>query len=110
MVAGPPTSEELALAKNALTLSLPLQFETKGQVAGRRVETVTYDLADDYWTTFADAVRAVSPDEITEAARRFLDPEKLVYLAVGDVEQFAGNLASIAPVDVMSAELPNPPE
>jgi zinc protease len=104
MMAGPPSDEELTLAKNALTLALPLQFETKAQVAGRRVETLVYDLADDYWTTFTQAVRAVSADEVRDAARRFLDPETLVYLAIGDVERFAGNLSSLGSVDVMSAE------
>jgi zinc protease len=101
MVAAPPTDEELTLARNALTLALPLQFETKGQIAGRRVETLTYDLADDYWTTFSDVVRAVTPQQVQDMARDFLDPSRLVYLAVGDVARFAGNLAPFGPVEVV---------
>ena len=98
-----PTGEELALAKNALTLSLPLQFETKGQIAGRRVESVTYGLPADYWEDYADEVRAVTADEVATAARRFLDPGGLVLLAVGDVARFADDLAEFGNVEVVPA-------
>ena len=103
-----PTDEELSFAANALTLSLPLQFETVGQIAGRRVETVTYGLPDDYWETFPDRVRAVTVDEVTAAARQYLDPEDLVLLAVGDVAQFAEELSGLGSVQVVPAGAPEP--
>lgn len=101
-----PTEEELTSAKNSLTLALPLQFETKGQVAGRRVETVTYGLPGDYWESFADAVLAVTPDEVRAEARRFLQSEGLVLLAVGDVARFADDLADFGAVHVVPAGPP----
>jgi len=104
MLAEPPTADELTMAKNALTLGLPLQFETNSQVAGRRVEALTYGLGDDYWATYREAIRGVRPEEVQAAACRFLAPDDLVYLAVGDVGRFAGNLSSLGSVQVMSAE------
>ncbi len=101
-----PTDEELSFAANALTLSLPLQFETVGQIAGRRVESVTYGLPDDYWETFPDAVRAVTVDDVTAAARRYLAPENLVLLAVGEVAQFADELGGLGSVQVIPASAP----
>jgi zinc protease len=102
-----PTDQELDLAANALTLSLPLQFETTGQVAGRRVEAVSYGLPDDYWDVFPDAVRSVTADEVREVAQRYLNPDNLVLLAVGDVSRFASELERFGPVQVLSADLPN---
>ncbi len=104
MRASEPTEEELALARNALTLVLPLQFEVKGQITGRRVEAISYGLADDYWRTFAEEVRAVTPDDVLEAARRYLSPDGLVLLAVGDVARFAADLEEFGSVEVSSAE------
>lgn len=101
-----PTDEELSFAANALTLSLPLQFETVGQIAGRRVETVTYGLPDDYWEKFPEAVRAVTAEQVTAAARRYLDPAGLVLLAVGDVARFADELSSLGTVQVLPAGVP----
>lgn len=101
-----PTDDELSLAANALTLCLPLQFETTGQIAGRRVESVTYGLPEDYWETFPAVVRDVTPDEVIEAARRFLDPKRLVLLAVGDVARFSDDLAGFGAVHVLPAVIP----
>ena len=51
--------EELGLARNALTLSLPRQFETVSQVTRKRATQVVYDLPEDWWETYRDRVEAV---------------------------------------------------
>ena len=102
----PPTDEELNLAANALALSLPLQFESAGQIAGMRVDTVTYGLAEDYWESFPEEVRAVTAGQVTATARRYLDPENLVLLAVGDVARFEVELRRFGPVEVLPSDLP----
>jgi hypothetical protein len=40
-------------------------------------------------------------------AQRYLNPENLVLLAVGDVSRFASELERFGPVQVLSADLPN---
>jgi zinc protease len=94
------TKDEMALAANALTLSMPLQFQTATQLASRRAESVTYGLPEDYWETFPRLVRAVTATQVREAARRFLRPEELVLLAVGAVAEFADELGSLGTVDL----------
>lgn len=89
MRAAAPTDEEIELAVNALTLSLPLQFETTSQLAGRRAQSVIYGLPDDYWDTYAERVRAVQPGDALAAARRHLDPAALVVVAAGAVGEFS---------------------
>jgi zinc protease len=98
----PPTQAELELAANALTRSLPLQFQTASQLAGRRAETITYGLQDDHWERFPERVEAVRPDEVRDAARRLLDPGGLVLLAVGAVAGFEAELGELGPVHVRS--------
>lgn len=98
------TAEEMTLAANALTLSMPLQFQTASQLASRRAEAVTYDLPEDYWERFPHLVRAVTSEQVREAARRFLRPEELVLLAVGDVSECAGQLQSLGRVALSEAE------
>jgi len=100
--AEPPTHAELELAANALTRSLPLQFQTASQLAGRRTETITYGLPDDHWERFPERVEAVRPDEVRDAARRLLDPGGLVLLAVGDVAGFEAELGELGRVHVRS--------
>lgn len=96
----PPTAAEMELAANALTRSLPLQFQTATQLARRRAESIIYDLPDDYWERFPQRVRAVRPAAVREAAQRLLDPADLVLLAVGAVAGFASELRELGAVHV----------
>jgi len=80
----PATDDELQRVIAASTLSLPGRWETMQAVAGDIAEIVTYDLPDDYWNTYAERVRGLSLDELTEAAQAVIKPEKLLWVVVGD--------------------------
>ncbi|MGD8627444.1 MAG: pitrilysin family protein [bacterium] len=41
---------------------------------------------DGYWQDYAGNMRAVTPDDVLAAAQKYLHPDKLVFLVVGDVE------------------------
>lgn len=97
----PPTDEELGLAKNALTLSLPLQFETNGQVVRRVSKQLLYDLPEDYWERFRERVEAVTRDEVVAAAERYMDPERMEMVAVTDAAATREPLAEVAPLAVL---------
>jgi zinc protease len=46
-------------------------------VAGALINLERYDLGLDYYRRFPDMVRAVTPELVLEAARRYLDPDRL---------------------------------
>lgn len=94
----PPTDEELRLAKHALTLSLPLQFETNGQVCQRLGRRLIYGLPEDYWETYRANVEAVSPEQVSEVCRRYLTPDRLVLVTVTDAESTRAELERIGPI------------
>lgn len=99
----PPTSEELELAANALTRSLPLEFQTASQLVRRRAEMILYGLPDDYWERFPERIEAVRPTDVRDVARRLLAPDGLVLLAVGVVAGFEPELRELGPVHVSPA-------
>ena len=41
---------------------------------------------DDYWQSYAKNMEAVTPDDVLAAAQKYLHPDKLVFLIVGDPE------------------------
>jgi len=85
-VSEPVTAEELADAQAGIVGSLPLSFESNAGVAGALLTIERYGLGLDYYRRFADQVRAVTPEAILEAARRYLDPERLAVAVAGEVE------------------------
>ncbi len=96
----PPDDEEMELAVNALTLSLPRLFETVGQVSGRIAQQVIYDLPEDYWETYPEQVRGVTAAEVCRIAEQLLVTERAAIVVVGPVEDFRSELDSLGPLEV----------
>ncbi|MBI2620401.1 MAG: insulinase family protein [Ignavibacteriales bacterium] len=80
----PVSDEELTKAKNYLALGYPDNFESVGQIAGMLADMVLYNLPDDYFNTYVERVLAVSKDDVTRAAKKYIDPEKVAIVVVGD--------------------------
>jgi zinc protease len=79
----PPTAEEVQAARDAMTLSLPGQWETTGAVLGSIGEIVRFGFDDRYYDGYAAKVRAVSPSDAAAAARS-VKADKLVWVIAGD--------------------------
>ena len=99
-----PTSGEMRTAAGALTRSLPLRFETNGQIVDKIAEQVIYCLPDDYWTTFSPRIESVSRQEVRETAGRLLEPAGLAVLVVGDADSISSDLEALG--TVTSHEVP----
>jgi zinc protease len=96
----PPSREEIELAVNALTLSLPRLFETVDQVSGRIAHQVIYGLPDDYWETYTDLIRAVTSADVQRTAERLLATEHSAIVVVGPVADFHSELEALGPVEI----------
>lgn len=92
MLERPPDEEELGLARNALTLSLPRQFETVSQVTRKVATRLVYDLPDDYWEVYRNRVEAVERDEVVELVRRRLEPERMVMVVAAAADEVVPDL------------------
>ena len=55
-----------------------------GAVAGSLSDIVTYGLDDRYFDTYGDRVRALTPSDVSAAAKAVIHPERLVWVVVGD--------------------------
>ena len=89
----PPTEDEMRMAKAALTRGFPRQFETIEQVAHAVGRLTLYGLPDSYFEDFVPAVRAVTCDDVACAAMKYLNPDRLLTLVVGDIDALAPSLA-----------------
>jgi hypothetical protein len=63
-----------------------------------------YQRPDNYYVTLPPAYRAMTRDELAGAIRSVIDPERFVWVVVGDAKVVRPQLDSIGlPVEVMSA-------
>jgi len=93
-----PSAEEMEMAAGALTRSLPLRFETGGQIVSRLTEEIVFGLSPDHWQRFPERIEAVSREDVRRISSRLFDPEGLAVLVVGDAEAVRSGLDGIGPV------------
>jgi zinc protease len=77
------TPEELSDSQANYIGRLPLSLESNAGVAGALINLQRFDLGLDYYRRYPDLVRSVALDQVREAARRYLDPERMVIVSSG---------------------------
>ena len=99
-----PTEDEVRSATSYLAGVFPLRMETTGQLASRIAEMIVHDLPGDYYRSYRDRVRRVSPQEAVQAARRHLRPGELCTVVVGDAEAISPQLDALGAREVVVHE------
>jgi len=80
------TQEELDAAKKYLTGAYPLRFDGNGRIANIITGMQIQGMPLDYPATRNDRVNAVTLEEINDVARRYLRPDDLRFVVVGQPE------------------------
>jgi predicted Zn-dependent peptidase len=96
---------ELTRAKQYLTLGLPRDFETTGQVASQLSGMLLFGLPYHYYDGYATAIDRVTREDVQRVARKYLDPDHATVVIVGDLARIrpgieALHLGPVVVVDV----------
>lgn len=76
--------EELTDSQSHFIGRLPLSLESNSGVAGALLNIERYHLGLDYYHRYESLVRAVTPEQVTETARKYLHPERLAIVTCGE--------------------------
>jgi zinc protease len=87
----PVTAQELQDAQDYLTGSFVFGFESSPQIARFLVHAQVYGLGFDFIEKYPQYVRAVTVNDVTRVARKYLDSENYTLVVVGPVAE-DGNL------------------
>ena len=80
-----PTPEELEAAKKNISGGFPLRLDSNGKILSYIAMIAFYGLPPDYLDTFIEKVNAVTLEQIREAFRRRLQPDRFITVMVGPV-------------------------
>lgn len=81
------SEQELTDAKNFLIGVFPIRAETQEGLTNLIVSQYLHSLPEDYLQTYRDNVRAVTSDEVKRVAEKYVQPEKMAVVIVGDASQ-----------------------
>jgi zinc protease len=91
---------ELEDGKRAIAARFALSLEQPTTILGLAVSRVQFRLPDDYWDTYPDKIMAVTAEDVQRVARKYLDPDALQIVAVGDGLKIQSVLEPYGPVEV----------
>jgi zinc protease len=94
----PLTPEEMDTARGYLIGHLALDFETSEDVASQTLELLVYNLPLDFWSRFPEKIRALTAEEVWNAARQRLAPDNNIIVLVGNLSGFEKDLKKLGPV------------
>jgi len=99
------SDEDLQFTKDALIKSNARGFETLSALLSMLSQISAYDLPFDYVKQEEAFIRSLTPETHTELAQKFLDPDHMYYLIVGDAATQVPPLKKIGLGDPIMVEL-----
>lgn len=104
---------ELKKGRQYVALGYPAGFQTVGEIADEMDDMVVFNLPDDYFNTYIGKILAVSGDQVHAAAEKYIDPDKLVIVVVGDLAKIRTKIedlklgpVTVVPVDEVLGKAP----
>jgi zinc protease len=91
----PITDAELKDEQSNSTLSLPGDFETVQQLSGAYGNILQYNLPEDYYNTYTQKVLAVTPAQANDTAKKYIQPNHLIWVIVGDMSKVEAGIREL---------------
>jgi predicted Zn-dependent peptidase len=86
---------ELEDTKNYLAGVFPATVQSASDIAGRLVDMELYDLPHDYFDHYRENIAAVSSEDIARVARKYIDPDRVLIVIVGNASQVREPLGTL---------------
>src|SRR5580658_3789711 len=101
----PFTEGELARAKDNLLTSFLFRYDTRDKVLGERERLEFYGYPADYLETYQSALEKVTVADLTMVAKKYIHPDKLAILVVGNGPEIKPglnelNMGAAHPIDI----------
>lgn len=80
----PVTKNELEYNKQSIIRRFPSSVETVGQISGSLADLYIYDLSPNYYNEYIQKVNAVTVEDVNRVANKYLTPDKMAIVIVGD--------------------------
>jgi len=109
MLQNPPTEEELKRAKDDILNAFIFNFDSKAKVMRERMAYEYYGYPADFLEQYRSGIEKVSAADVARVARKFLHPDALAILVVGNDKEFDKPLSSLGPVKTIDITIPPPP-
>jgi zinc protease len=102
----PVPADELARAKNYVSLRFPSAFEATSDISRRLEDALVYKLPDDYFAKYVQNIQAVTAADVQRVAQKYIKPDHLAVVIVGDLKVIEPGVRALnlGPIKVMTID------
>jgi zinc protease len=95
---------ELDDARHAVVASFALSLEDVNQLLNFAEEQKLYGLPADYWDKYPAQIAAITADDVQRVAKKYVDPDNMQIVAVGDAKAITPILEKYGTVHLFDAQ------
>jgi len=104
----PFTPEEMSLAKEAILNAYVFTMDSRDKALSQQVLLEFYGFPPDYFAKFPAQIQKVTADDVTRVAKKYVHPEELAVLVVGNEKEFEKPLGTLGNVTTIDVTIPEP--
>lgn len=108
MITKPVTADELKEAKDSILNRFIFNFDSKSKVLAERVVYDFYGYPADFLEKYRAGIDKTTVDDVNRVARKYIHPDQLAILVVGNDKEFVKPLATLGQVTTLDITIPEP--
>ncbi|WP_028102992.1 M16 family metallopeptidase [Pseudoduganella violaceinigra] len=93
--ARPIAGEEYQSIMRNMTARMAGRFETLNALENAALQSNDLKRPDDYWAKYAGNIRALSEQQLAAAAPKYIKPEEVVWVVIGDVKKIEAGIREL---------------
>jgi zinc protease len=102
----PVPADELARARNYVSLRYPGTFETTGDMSRRLEDMLVFHLPEDYFSKYVQNIESVTAADVQRVAQKYVLPAQFAVIVVGDRKTIEPGIRALnlGPIKIMSVD------
>lgn len=106
LVGGGVKAEEIKKAKDSILNSFIFEFDSKEKVLVERMRYEFYGYPADFLERYRAGIEKVNPADVDRVAKKYIHPDRMAILVVGNPKDFDRSLATFGKVTPLDISIP----
>lgn len=102
------SSDELEEAKERILNSLIFRYDSKNKILNERINYEYNNLPADFFDQYVEELKVVSSDDIQRVAKKYIKPDQVQILVVGNASEIGTQLDKYGTVNTIDITIPQP--
>jgi predicted Zn-dependent peptidase len=104
MTESPPPAEEVLTAVSDFVNGFVFNFRDPSQILARQMYYQVHGMPENWLQLYLEGIQKVEADDVHRVFRRYLHPDEMTILVVGNPDRFEDPLESLGEVTVIEAD------